>query len=120
LPKPKKFKRDKLYQEFTLFVSQPEVKKYIQDLRTRCTIRPKEINRKINKFKAICKKEGKLRKKAHIYKEKKNISFENNPYECKCIRTDKKIGYERIKKTRRFDWERLNKYRTMNFISVPN
>jgi hypothetical protein len=97
-----------LYQKFTLFINQPKVKKYIQDLRLRCGIKPEIINRKINEFKDFCRKEGKIGKRVNNYIKKKNIPFENRPYAYMTI--GRKMGWQKIKEKRRSNWDGLNRY----------
>lgn len=97
--------KDKIYQEFTLFVNQSKVKKEIQEVRKFYKIKPTEINKRINKYKALCKKRGNIARKLKIYIKKHKI-----PFEDAYMTIGRKMGMEKIKQKMRSYWSDLNKY----------
>lgn len=100
--------KDKIYQEFTLFVNQSDVKKEIQEVRKFYKIKPTEINRRINKYRALCKKKGDIARKLNIYIEDDKITFENRPDVYMTI--GRKMGMEKINQKMRSYWNDFKKY----------
>jgi hypothetical protein len=101
-----KTEEDKDYQEFKIFVNNPEVKKYIKITRVKFSIKPTTINKKLKEYLNIIKEAAKKSEKVEEYIKKNNPSHQDSENDFS-LEAEKKLVYAKIIKKRDKLWSKI-------------